>query len=114
MTCANPKTYQNQKFFWIPSNQPPNTHRMGWVFIYKNMFWWDTLLRIYNRTSPLEELLSELTMTHSEISIRHSVILLDLYLRHPVWYIPICSVQFYVILDLSDVENGLSRFLERE
>ena len=29
MTCATPKTYQNQKFFWIPSKQPPNTCRAG-------------------------------------------------------------------------------------
>ena len=31
MTCAPPKTCQNQKSFWIPSNQPPNTCRSGWA-----------------------------------------------------------------------------------
>ena len=31
ITCAPPKTYQNQKSFWIPSNQPPNTCTAGWA-----------------------------------------------------------------------------------
>ena len=31
MTCAPSKTYQNQKSFWIPWKQPPNTCRAGWA-----------------------------------------------------------------------------------
>ena len=40
MTCAPPKTCQNQKSFWIPSNQPPNTCRAGWAnfFHQKHVF----------------------------------------------------------------------------
>ena len=45
MTCAPPKSCQNQKSFWIPSKQPPNTCRaVEPIFSIKNMFSWDTLL----------------------------------------------------------------------
>ena len=43
--CAPLKTCQNQKSFWIPSKQPPNTCGAGWaIFFLKNMFSWDTLI----------------------------------------------------------------------
>ena len=40
MACAPPKTCQNQKSFWIPSNQPPNTCREGCAnfFLQKHVF----------------------------------------------------------------------------
>ena len=48
MTCAPPKTYQNQKSFWIPSKQPPNTCRAGWAtFFHQKMFSWDTLMYMW-------------------------------------------------------------------
>ena len=43
LTCASPKTYQNQKSFWISSKQPPNTCRAGWAtFFHHKMFSWNT------------------------------------------------------------------------
>ena len=40
MTCAPPENFQNQKSFWIPSKQPPNICRAGWVnfFHQKHVF----------------------------------------------------------------------------
>ena len=40
MACAPPKTCQNQKSFWIPSNQPPNTCTAGCanLFLQKHVF----------------------------------------------------------------------------
>ena len=40
MACAPPKTCQNQKSFWIPSNQPPNTCTAGCAnfFLQKHVF----------------------------------------------------------------------------
>ena len=45
MACAPPNTCQNQKFFQIPSNQPPNTCRAGWaISFFKDVFSWNTLM----------------------------------------------------------------------
>ena len=43
MACAPPKTCQNQKSFWIPSNQSPNTCGAWSHFFFKNSFSWNTL-----------------------------------------------------------------------
>ena len=40
MGCAPPITFQNQKSFWIPSKQPPDTYWAGWAisFLQKTCF----------------------------------------------------------------------------
>ena len=40
MGCAPPKTFQNQKSFWVPSKQAPNIYRVGWAisFLQKSVF----------------------------------------------------------------------------
>ena len=38
--CAPPKTCPNQKSFWDPLNQPPNTTGMGWEFWFSKKHVW--------------------------------------------------------------------------
>ena len=38
---------QNQTSFWDPSKQHPSTTRFGWIFLFKNMFCWDSLIWTY-------------------------------------------------------------------
>ena len=49
MNCAPPKTYPNQKSFWIPSKQSLNTCRAGWAnFFHQKHVMWNTLVRTHN------------------------------------------------------------------
>ena len=38
---------QNQTSFWDASKQHPSTTRFGWIFLFKNMFCWDSLIWTY-------------------------------------------------------------------
>ena len=38
---------QNQTSFWDRSKQHPSTTRFGWIFLFKNMFCWDSLIWTY-------------------------------------------------------------------
>ena len=44
---SSPKSCQNQTFFWDPSKQHPNTSVFGWIFLFTNMFCWDSLICTY-------------------------------------------------------------------
>ena len=52
MTCAPPKTYQNQKIFWILSKQPPNTCIARWAnfFHQKHVFVKHPYLHLWLKT----------------------------------------------------------------